>query len=72
MHRGLYGATKTGLSDGSRSGYEAKIRKYRLLVFGAKPVHPLDGEELKDYFLTTLVNIRKPNGGPYLKPTGKR
>lgn len=65
-------ATKTDLSDGSRSGYEAKIRNYLLPAFGVKPVRLLDGEELKDYFLTTLPNIRKPNGEPYLKSTARR
>ncbi|SJM69724.1 Integrase [Gulosibacter sp. 10] len=65
-------ATKTDLSDERRSGYEAKIRNYLLPAFGAKPVRLLDGEELKDYFLTTLPNIRKPNGEPYLKSTARR
>lgn len=64
--------TKTDLSEGSRRGYEAKIRNYLIPAFGDEPVRLISSQELKDYFLTTLPNIRKPNGEPYLKLTAQR
>lgn len=63
---------KRDLSEGSRNGYEAKIRLYLIPYFGDTPVRLLDTESLATFFHDTLPNIRKANGEPYLKSTGQR
>lgn len=60
------------ISDGTRRGYEAKIRLYLIPYFGSTPVRLLDTATLNTFFRDTLPDLRKPNGDPYLGPTAQR
>ncbi|WP_162240793.1 tyrosine-type recombinase/integrase [Microbacterium sp. Leaf151] len=61
--------TPQKLQEGSRAGYESKIRHYINPYFGETPIRHLRAQELERHFTHTLPAVRKKDGSRKLGDT---